>query len=72
MSTSAPQRNPAQGPDDARTLHLTSEELVLLRATVAFHARSVSDPALRERLERAASKLSHQVAAVAAPPQPAA
>lgn len=69
MSTPAPHRNPAQAGDEARTLRLTSEELVLLRATVAFHARSVNDPALRERLERAASKLSHLVAA---PAQPAA
>jgi hypothetical protein len=44
---------------DSPGLGLTREDLALLRATVAFQARWVSDPALRARLEGTALKLSH-------------
>ena len=48
-------------PESSSSLELTSEELALLRASVAFHARCVSDPALRTLLENAAAKLSRLV-----------
>ncbi len=38
-------------------LDLTPEELSLLRATIAFQAQYVTDPDLRQRLERTAAKL---------------
>jgi hypothetical protein len=44
-------------------LTLTSEEVALLRASAAFNARYLSDPALRARLERAATKLGQLLGA---------
>ena len=60
---------PAHPPDIE--LGLTGEELALLRASVAFHARCVADPALRARLERAAAKLGQLAASAAGSPPPA-
>jgi hypothetical protein len=44
-----------------RAVELTGEELALLRASIAFHARHISDPALRERLESTVAKLNNLV-----------
>jgi hypothetical protein len=43
---------------DSPGIELTREELALLRASVTFQARWVTDPALRARLEGTALKLS--------------
>ncbi len=46
---------------EMRAVELTGEELALLRASIAFHARHISDPALRERLESTVAKLNNLV-----------
>ena len=49
---------------DNPNLGLSKEDLALLRATVAFHARWVTDPVLRARLEGTALKLSRLATAL--------
>ena len=57
MSASMTNTHTLTSPASTAAIELTAEELALLRASVAFHARCVTDPALRTRLEGAASKL---------------
>ena len=52
-----PATQPSTPAESSGQLELTPEELALLRATIAFQAQHVSDPSLRQRLERAAAKL---------------
>ena len=52
-----PATQPSSPAESSGQLELTPEELALLRATIAFQAQHVADPALRERLERTAAKL---------------
>lgn len=55
--SSLPPRAPLPHGGNSGEVRLSTEEVALLQASVAFHARYLTDPALRERLERLAAKL---------------
>lgn len=59
-----PATQPSPAAESSAQLVLAPDELALLRATIAFQAQYVTDPILRERLERTAAKLDRLASGV--------